>query len=98
MVRYVMTPRELSRIYAILKDIDIDTLRSWIPALKRPEPDVRWFSFSYGEAKGDLLWNSGTIQNDPRLAQLRALEYVLDDIMFNNSTYLSLPPPEPIPL
>jgi hypothetical protein len=93
-----MTPREFSRIYAILKDIGIDTLRSWIPALKRPEPDVRWFSFSYGEAKGDLLWNSGMIQNDPRLAQLRALEYVLDDIMFNNSTYLSLPPPEPIPL
>ena len=97
-IRCILSHSELSKVYSALKDIDVDSLQMDISSTMSKNESDRSFWFRYGSLVRQLSWSSYIVHTNTKFVQVEHLESVLDDVLFNNSLYRELPPPDPIPM
>jgi hypothetical protein len=94
-IRCILSRPELSKIYSVLKNVDIDSLQVSIGSTMTKTGNDRSLWFKYGSLEKSISWDSFSLHNSEKQIQLEQLQSVLDDVLFNNPFYQVLPPPDP---
>lgn len=88
---FILSSSEKARIYAVLKDMD---LASYGGSLRSRGYGARSLHVRCGNVQTTLSWSNGNAGSDEASMRLRNLQQVLDDVLFNNGYFLTLPPYE----
>ncbi len=88
---FTLSESEKVRIYEAVKEMD---LPSYGGSLGSGGSDRRSLRVRCENTQTDLSWSTHFQDNDDATAKLKNLQQVLDDALFNNGYYLSLPPYE----
>ena len=96
-IRCILSASERSKIYSVLKNIEIDSIEVKINSTMSQKASDRSLWFKYGSLEKSISWDSYSVHNNGKMAQLEQLQVVLDDVLFNNPFYQVLPPPDSEP-
>ncbi|MGD8781727.1 MAG: hypothetical protein PVH88_22520 [Ignavibacteria bacterium] len=88
---YYLSFRDKDRIYEIVQDVDLASFPDVIGYTNRL--DSKSLLIKYDDIEKSIKWYIDGEPENEQEAILKELEEVLDDILFNNDVYRSLPKP-----
>lgn len=88
---FILSASEKTRIYAVLKDINLAASGEYRRGGGYLSRSLR---VRCRDEETTLSWPNGIAGSDEASMRLKNLQQVLDDVLFNNGYYLTLPPYE----